>query len=71
MGCVQRGDEAEEEEVMLNNKTDNGRAAEQIRTRLREKGAGGAQKAVRVAFGANKPAATSKTIGQGPPPKCF
>lgn len=56
---------------MLQNKTNNGKAAEQVRTRLRELGAGGASRAVRMAFGANKPAATSKTCGQGPAPKGF
>jgi len=56
---------------MQNNKTNSGRAMEKLRTRLREQGSGGAARTVRKLFGANKPAATSKTIGSGPAPKGF
>jgi hypothetical protein len=54
---------------VLNNKTDSGNKFEAIRTRLREKGAAGANEAAVRIMGAGKPAATSLTIGTGPAPK--
>lgn len=56
---------------MLNNKTNQGKSFEAIRTKAREKGAGGADlgEFSRRVLGAGKKAATSMTIGSGPPPK--
>ncbi len=55
----------------MDNKTNIGKNAQTLRARLVAKGAGGAGEFIRKTFGAGKPAATSTTMGKGPPPKGF